>query len=127
MDTEAQKLLLRLLGAKKRPEAHHIYFLIKDGEVRYVGQSGNLGARISSHETSTLVGKDFDSVFHIEVEKEAANELEKALVRIMGPPDNKRPSTQIIPTFADWDALRRFVGAVRKEEACAPRQTGGEG
>lgn len=58
-----------------------IYFLIKNNEIVYVGQSKNLGMRLDSH----IKSKDFDSFFFIMVDESELNATEYAYVMKFSP------------------------------------------
>lgn len=60
-----------------------IYFLVKDDEVVYVGQSVNPIARIGNH-----TDKDFDRAYMIPVPSSMLNDVEGALIRAINPPLN---------------------------------------
>lgn len=58
-----------------------VYFLSKDGEIVYVGQSKSVGGRLRSHRGT----KEFDKVFAISVPAKRLNEVEGALIRLLNP------------------------------------------
>jgi hypothetical protein len=60
-----------------------LYFLIKDGELKYVGQSIDIEARICSHRW-----REFDRWHWIPCEKEQLNALERAYIDSLLPPWN---------------------------------------
>jgi len=62
--------ILLLAGIRKRKCG--VYFLIKDEEIVYVGQSVNIFSRIGAHETL----KDFDTFTYIECDKSELNIIE---------------------------------------------------
>ena len=68
-----------------------IYFLIKNEEIVYIGQSVNGISRIQQH-----TDKDFDSYFILETKKEYLNDLESHYIVKFNPIYNKRVS--YIPT-----------------------------
>ena len=68
-----------------------IYFLIKNSEIVYIGQSTNGISRIQQH-----TDKDFDSYFILETSKEHLNDLESHYIVKFNPVYNKRVS--YIPT-----------------------------
>jgi hypothetical protein len=59
-----------------------IYFLIKDKEVVYVGQSTDVFHRMARHRRDS---RDFDSFAYIECEKEKLDELEAAYITAFVP------------------------------------------
>jgi len=59
-----------------------IYFLIKDNQVVYVGQSVNIAARIVVHRND---GKDFDEVRFIRCEKDVLDEREMFFIKLLKP------------------------------------------
>tara|TARA_R110000764_G_scaffold157167_2_gene245001 strand:- start:1443 stop:1829 length:387 start_codon:yes stop_codon:yes gene_type:complete len=69
--------------AKAKPIAHEmgIYFLIKAGEVVYVGQGLNIMARVGLHTAE----KDFDSVSTLPCPKEYLNLLETIFIQSFRP------------------------------------------
>lgn len=60
-----------------------IYFLVKNGEVVYVGQSVNPGFRIATHMADDR--KDFDSAFLVPVPASRLNDVEGAMIRLLRP------------------------------------------
>ncbi len=60
-----------------------IYFLIKSGRVRYVGQSLRIFERLCKH-----AEKDFDRVAFIECPAELLNRYESFYIHTLSPPDN---------------------------------------
>ena len=73
-----------------------IYFLIKDEEVVYVGQSIEIFRRIGKHRNE---GKDFDSFAFIECEKSELDKLEAKYITALAPELNW--------TFGNPSALSR--------------------
>lgn len=61
-----------------------VYFLIRAGELQYIGQSKNVASRISSHQGVI----DFDSVFVLECAAGDRDSVEGALIRAFQPPLN---------------------------------------
>lgn len=59
-----------------------VYFLIKENEVVYVGQSVNIAARIIAHKND---GKVFDEVKFILCEKEKLDEKEMFFIKLLQP------------------------------------------
>jgi hypothetical protein len=73
-----------------------IYFLLRDGEVVYVGQSVATPIRVWTHLSEA--GKDFDSAFFIEVPPSELTETENAFIAYFDPEYNRRPGmTQPLP------------------------------
>ena len=58
-----------------------IYFLVKEDEVVYIGQSTNPAARAATHESTKI----FDRVFLLPVPRSAMNGIEGALIRLLQP------------------------------------------
>jgi hypothetical protein len=82
-----------------------VYFLVKAGEVVYVGQSINVYGRIGSH-----VDKDFDEVFWFPVPAGELNSVEAAFIRLLKPPLNGRSrSNQVITSNTDASADARIL------------------
>lgn len=93
---------------------HHIYFLIKDDEVVYVGKSTGYKSRIKSH----LQTKDFDSYFSLKVHDYEFDYLELYYIDKFQPFYNGNlPYTERYMSiskiksmydFKTWD-LKRFI------------------
>lgn len=67
----------------------HVYFLLKEGEVVYVGQTGSAWPnRIENHVRDE--GKDFDDVWYVEVDRESMDEVEAHYIAFFRPPLNTR-------------------------------------
>jgi hypothetical protein len=66
-----------------------IYFLVKDMEVVYVGQSVNVASRISGHATFNFykneTNKDFDRVFFLQWPADDLDGIEGAFIRALSP------------------------------------------
>lgn len=71
----------------KLPIGEHpcVYFLIKDEEIVYVGQTWNVYARIGAH----IKSKEFDSVFMIDVHPSEMSNIEAAYILKFNPVCNK--------------------------------------
>lgn len=67
-----------------------VYFLIKNNEVVYVGQSTNVLNRIQGHKD-----KDYDQAFYIECEKDSLLELETKYIIAFTPKMNKTLLSEI--------------------------------
>jgi predicted RNase H-like nuclease (RuvC/YqgF family) len=77
-----------------------VYFLIKENDIVYVGQSTNVFARIVAHES-----KDYDSFAYIPCEQEQLDNLETIYIHLFTPKLNgKHPSGQPISPVS-FDAL----------------------
>lgn len=79
-----------------RPRIIGVYFLIKDREIIYVGQSVDILSRIDTHRAnpsprsypwcpSTLPEKDFDSFAFIEIEETDLNVVERFYILVFNP------------------------------------------
>lgn len=62
-----------------------IYFLLKEEDVVYVGQSVNAAGRILTH---LKEGKDFDRVLFWPQRRSRLDDVEKRLIRLLQPPLN---------------------------------------
>ena len=62
-----------------------IYFLIRNNQVTYVGQSIDVGGRISQHRKSR---KKFDRVVYVRVEEGELNSTESYFIKALKPEDN---------------------------------------
>lgn len=79
-------LLEKLITAKPPTPNAGVYFLLKAGRVVYVGQSGNVLARMAGH-----TRKDFDECIMVEIDdKEGRLEIETQLIACMSPACNIR-------------------------------------
>jgi hypothetical protein len=67
-----------------------IYFLIRDGQIVYVGQSIHITARIANH----ALLKQFDSWAWTPCEVDALDALERAYINALMPDDNRDHVTQ---------------------------------
>lgn len=86
---EAPPELRLLKDLRKCPDIVDIsgvYFLCKNGEIVYVGQSISIFTRISAHRSNNLI--DFDSVFFIPVPQQHLNDVEGTLIRHFKPKHN---------------------------------------
>lgn len=66
-------------------EIYYVYFLLKDGNVVYVGQTDNILNRIKSHQKN----KDFNNVAYIITTKDKVNYLENYYIMKYEPFYNK--------------------------------------
>lgn len=76
-----------------------IYFLVKNHEVVYVGQSISPLMRIGTHGASQW--KDFDQVFMFPVPQDLLNKVEGALIRWLRPPLNSQVPREYTPGADD--------------------------
>ena len=79
---ETIRLNKHLIEVENHQVPSGVYFLCKDGEVVYVGQSVDVPSRVSSHRKD---GKNFESVYMIPLPKEDLNSVEGALIRLLRP------------------------------------------
>ena len=70
-----------------------VYFLIKEDEVVYVGQSEDVPVRIRSHKHGGLI--EFDHVYYLHVNPENLVEVEKYYIRLLKPKRNRRSISQL--------------------------------
>lgn len=74
-----------IVGSSVKWEGHPgVYFLIKDGEIVYIGQSINVFSRIGSHGSI----KEFDSYSYVSVEKDKLDIVESLYIHIYNPAQN---------------------------------------
>jgi hypothetical protein len=64
-----------------------VYFVVKGGDLTYVGQSIALDTRLASH---TIGGKGWDTFWWWPVAAQALDDLERLLIRVLAPPLNLR-------------------------------------
>lgn len=64
-----------------------VYFVVKGGELTYVGQSTKLETRLEAH---NLGGKGWDTFWWWPVAAEALDDLERVLIKVLAPPLNLR-------------------------------------
>jgi predicted house-cleaning noncanonical NTP pyrophosphatase (MazG superfamily) len=86
--------------SKTYGDACGVYFLIKDDEIVYIGQSINIASRVASHKD-----KDFDSMSFVACQKEELDILESLYIlayqpalngsSAVGPTGTTRPATPI--------------------------------
>ena len=69
------------------PDLSGIYFLIKDGEIVYIGQSLCVFRRVYDH---LWAKKIFDSFSYIHCEEKMLDKLESIYIHFYQPPDNGR-------------------------------------
>lgn len=88
-------------GAVPTSIASGVYFLIRRGEVVYVGQSLDVLHRIARHRRE---GRIFDAYSVIECVPEQLDELERTYIKAFVPEDNwslGNPARQALPTLPD--------------------------
>lgn len=84
--TDFISLLAMIMTATPARPVSGVYFLIEDSKIIYVGQSGNVLARMSGH-----TDKRFTEVRMIEVERDAERlRIERILIRMLKPVENFR-------------------------------------
>lgn len=69
------------------PSQCGIYFLIRDGEIRYIGQTKTLLYRLSQH---SRAGRQFDAFSFIPCREDQLDELEKVYVTLLMPEENRQ-------------------------------------
>lgn len=87
-----------------------VYFLVREGEVQYIGQSTNVAARVSCHR-----GKiDFDSVFVLECAVKDLDRTEGSLIRAMRPRMNGQTLTgNMRAPIGNIERDRALIASVR--------------
>lgn len=105
------------MTAKPRttPIVPGVYFLFKEGDLIYVGQSKDCYARIDAHRGN---GRPFDLATVMPLEPQFLGQVEKALIRSYKPPGNvthaqksgpgRAADTQAAPNFARMQFKRVF-------------------
>jgi hypothetical protein len=81
------------------PGGAGIYFLINDGDIRYIGQSVQIGTRVCQH---ALSGRQFSAVSWVEnIPKDALDEIEAFYITALNPAENvRRPCPDLMPRSA---------------------------
>lgn len=89
-----------------------IYFLCKEGQLIYVGQSTNIPARIATHRGS---GKSFTHAYWIPCPRDQMDEVEGALIRHLKPPLNLMKNGSVIcaPAMRNGDSVLSEMGFLR--------------
>lgn len=83
---EAPHSLIDILeAAVPTTHAPAIYFLMRNGEVTYVGQSIDVLSRIARHRRE---GRQFDAYSYMECPREDLDRLERVYIRALVPEDN---------------------------------------
>lgn len=70
-----------------------VYFLFRKGQLRYVGQSVNVAARVGDHMRNNPNLRDCDEVRVYECPAEDLSEWEGMFIRLLDPPANGRDGT----------------------------------
>jgi hypothetical protein len=81
-----------------------VYFLCKDDEVVYVGQSVNLPGRVKTHTEE----KEFDRVYYLPVPLEALSKVELTLINYLRPKLNKTPMRELKEN--EHQLLQKYCG-----------------
>lgn len=68
------------------PRARGIYALFLQGQLVYIGRSGDIRHRVGEHRTA---GREFDAARAVVCETEHMNWLEVALINLLQPPGNR--------------------------------------
>jgi len=94
-----------------------IYFLIKEEEIVYIGQSISISSRICSHSTSRL--KDFDSYYFVNCFREELDELETKYIYKFMPRHNlynsklgREKKRYVFPCKKTWESLKKEKSAL---------------
>lgn len=74
-------------AAVKIEKACGVYFLLKENEIVYIGQSINCFSRVSSHTNDAT--KDFNRVCYVPVNSDELNAIEEILIAIFKPKHNR--------------------------------------
>lgn len=126
-----------------KPCIDGIYFLVKNGECVYVGQSNDIYRRISEHRRGTsnhgISQKDFDSWDYIEVpSQDQKDKMESLLIHMMKPkynmdyriPNNVSPMweklKQIEQCINSANETIKFVERIERLERAMSQQTDNE-
>lgn len=96
------------LERKSIPLVKGVYFLFKDGELVYIGQSCNIYSRLAVH----LADKNFDQFSFIEVRNSAERiKKEKYLIQKFKPRYNKEVSNK---EFVEYENAVPIEEAIRR-------------
>lgn len=106
-----QQIADRLIFQPEISRVCGVYFLCKQGEVVYVGQSISTGARIAEH---GKCGKDFDFAFIMPIPASDLSTVEGAFIRALKP----RLNVIIPPAIPPSEEARERVGFLASEESC---------
>jgi len=103
----ARKIIECLLSDIPKRDANKInicgvYFLERDGEIVYIGQSINVSSRIRQHQ-SGYDRKEFDSVRILPCDKKELNNWEGFFIRLLSPKLNGAGEYQ--PKSSIWDTV----------------------
>lgn len=85
---EVKNIVLQLPVFQEVEPITAVYFLMRDYEVVYVGQTADLAARVKSHRKDK--SKLFDAVRYIVVEIDQLDAVEKQLINTLNPRLNSR-------------------------------------
>lgn len=86
-----------------------VYLLVRDGEIVYVGQSGNVYSRIAKHMDTARFEFDSFSIF-ICVDKNDRLKMETELIHKYQPPENR-----IFPAYGDTRYEERSFNIATKD------------
>jgi hypothetical protein len=74
-----------------------IYFLLKEGNLVYVGKSINIHARVMQHRD--IKDKDFDEVILMPVPEDELSRIENYYIGLLKPPLNKTDGEEVSDDF----------------------------
>lgn len=101
------------LQSSETPGMPGVYFLCSEGEVVYVGQSGNVFGRVGAH----IGNKTFDAVFFVRVPQSDLDYVEGELIRTLKPKYNHDKKGRIVAPYGSdesaVDSSLECVCAVR--------------
>jgi len=102
--------IMETYGKKLMPVELHagIYFLVKNNEVVYIGQSRSIEVRVSAH----IGSKDFDKAYFFECPIEELDEIEMELIRAVKPVLN---TTYVIINLRIESRKTKFSEYLRKK------------
>jgi hypothetical protein len=63
-----------------------VYFLVRDGELTYIGKTISMETRLLTHRAS---GRVWDALWWWPVAEDAAEDLERVFIRFLWPPENR--------------------------------------
>lgn len=84
------------------PEGSGIYFLVRDGQVVYVGSSAHPSRRCYGHER--CAGKEFDYVVFLAADEAERESVERHWIRTLCPAHNKAHNPRPDPNSPGWGA-----------------------
>ncbi len=82
-----------------------VYFLCKEGEVVYVGQTVSMAGRMESHIRDN---KQFDSVFFIPVPRSILSNVEKAFIKLLKPILNRENYKSNLNTEEEFNLIKEI-------------------